>query len=93
MATPITRDQVEKALAQLTPHPLKLWHMNQDGSITAINALGQKFTLAVETIRLNPPPRDEVPVAKRPKSRTRKTRIRESQSAVPDAPAIIRDPQ
>ncbi|MGC8878881.1 MAG: hypothetical protein ACP5R2_06640 [Anaerolineae bacterium] len=91
MATPITRAQVEKALNHLTPHPLKLWHLNPNGTITAINTIGQKFVLAVETIRLNPPPRDEVPAARRPKARTRKARIREPQSAIPDAHALIRD--
>jgi len=89
MAMPITREQVEKALSHLTPHPLKLWHLNPNGTITAINAIGQKFILAVETIRLNPPPRDDVPAARRPRGRTRKARIRAPQSAVPDVHAII----
>ena len=49
MTTP-NRQQIEAALAQLTPHPLKLWHTNPDGTITAINTIGQKFIL-----RLQPP--------------------------------------
>ncbi len=53
MAISITRTMVEKALSKRTPYPLKMWRFNPDGSITAINAIGQKFILAVETIRLD----------------------------------------
>lgn len=68
MAT--TKEQIEKALKQLTPHPLQHWHLNKDGTITAINTIGQKFILTVETIRLDDllnAPATEVPTAQETK--------------------------
>lgn len=54
MAT--TKEQIEKALKQLTPHPLQHWHINKDGTITAINTIGQKFILTPQTIQPDEPP-------------------------------------
>ena len=52
MTTP-TRQQVEAALAKVSPHPLNFWRTNPDGTITAINTIGQKFILRLEAINLN----------------------------------------
>jgi hypothetical protein len=47
----ITEEVIQKALAQMTSHPLKLWHTNPDGTITAINTIGQKFILTIAKVK------------------------------------------
>ncbi|MGQ9854476.1 MAG: hypothetical protein ACUVTG_13875, partial [Candidatus Oleimicrobiaceae bacterium] len=43
-----------------------------DGTLAVINAIGQKFLIAVETIPLNPPPKGPSAAARRSKARRRK---------------------
>lgn len=81
MEPTITEETVAQAARQVTPYPIIKWYTRPDGALAVINAIGQKFLIAIETIPLNPPPKGPSAAARRPKPQSRK------------APPATADPQ
>ena len=61
----LTKSQIEAACRPYTNRPITKWHTNADGTITAINDLGQKYIITITHLNDlidTPPPAAPTPL-------------------------------